>query len=153
MSEALAVATPGSDVTLTVTIPGAPATGGVRHLKATGFTYTPKNVAEWRAFVRMLVLEECREFIPRGYPVELTILVTKPQPSSYPKKPTAKVPCPWAWTTKPDLDNVAKQITDAVKSVAMDDDNQITDMILRKRWGEREEVQITVRRVSAEQCL
>lgn len=130
-----------------VTIPGEAQTGGVRFTRG-GRRYTPANVAEWRAYVRLLVLEAVEECIPARHPVEVTIIMRKPRPDSYPKKPTASYPCPWAWVTKPDVDNSTKQLFDACKSVAFVDDQQVTDLIVRKRFGERAEVELIIRELS-----
>ena len=130
---------------LVVIVPGRPATGSFRF--ARGRTFTPANVADWKAAVRLMVQQAVETMIAKGYPVEVTILVRRPRPKS-PKKPTKDKPCPWAWTTRPDCDNVTKPLKDALKTVAFADDNQVTDLIVRKRWGEREEVEIRVRQMT-----
>lgn len=132
-----------------LTIPGRPATGSFKFRK-TGHRYTPQNVAEWKAYVKMMVIEAVNEMIPKHHPVELTILVRRPRPAS-PKNPTAKVPCPWAWTTKPDCDNITKPLKDAIKTIGFADDAQVTDLIVRKRWGEREEIEIRFRELTEEE--
>ena len=128
----------------TVTVPGKPATGSFRFTK-TGHRYTPQNVEDWKACVRLAIMEAMQEKIPEGCPVELSITVYKPKPATYPKKPTAKKPCPWAWVSKPDCDNVTKPTKDALKKLAFADDAQVTDLHVRKRWGPEELVEITVR--------
>ena len=135
--------------TVRVTVPGKPATGSFRFTRG-GHKYTPDTVADWRAWVRLKVQQAVVEMIPKGYPVEVTITILKPRPQS-PKKPTPKVPCPWAWTQKPDVDNVNKPLFDAMKSVAFADDSQVTDLHVRKRWGERAEVEIAIRAMTEEE--
>lgn len=132
-------------VNVVILVPGKPETGSFRFTRS-GHKFTPANVAEWRAFVRLLVTEAVAAMIPPRHPVEVTILLRRPRPQS-PKKPTPKVPCPWAWTTKPDVDNCTKGLFDALKTVAFADDAQVTDLIVRKRWAEREEVEIRVRQM------
>ena len=133
----------------TIIIPGSPATGSFKFTKA-GHKYTPSNVAEWRAYVRLMVMQAMKECIPERHPVEVTIIIRKPRVKSLPKNANAKWPCPWAWVTKPDVDNCTKGLFDAAKTVAFHDDAQVTDLIVRKRWGEREEVEIRIRELSEE---
>lgn len=38
--------------------------------------------------------------------------------------------------TRPDIDNLAYVVTNALKSIVYDDDSQIVDLTLRKRYGE-----------------
>lgn len=129
---------------LRVLIPGQPQTGSFRFTRA-GRRYTPKTVAEWRGYVRARIAEAVQSMIPARHPVELCITIRKPKPASLPKRANSKWPCPWAWVTKPDCDNVTKPTKDAIKTIAFADDAQVTDLIVRKRWGEREEVEISVR--------
>lgn len=134
-----------------ITVPGKPSTGGPMFTKR-GFAYTPKNVAEWKAYVKLTIADAVKECIPKHRPVELIIIVRKPRPKS-PKKPTADRPCPWAFTVKPDVDNVTKGIADAVKTIGFSDDNQVTDLVVRKRWGPVEEVEVRFRELSEEEML
>lgn len=133
----------------TVVIPGSPATGSFRFTRS-GHRFTPTNVAEWRAYVRMMILDAVAECIPAKHPVEVTIIIRKPRPAS-PKKPTKDRPCPWAWVTKPDVDNCTKGLFDAAKTVAFHDDAQVTDLHVLKRYGPREEVEIRIRELSEEE--
>ena len=41
---------------------------------------------------------------------------------------------------KPDIDNIAKIVADALNKVAYDDDSQICDMKIIKRYGEQEKL-------------
>jgi Holliday junction resolvase RusA-like endonuclease len=125
-------------------LPGKPQTGSFRFTKG-GQRYTPRTVAEWRGYVRAAIADLVQEMIPARHPVEVYIIVRKPRPKSHPRKANAKWPCPWAWVTKPDCDNVTKPLWDALKAIAFADDAQVTDLIVRKRWGEREEIEISVR--------
>ena len=73
---------------------------------------------------------------PYAGPVRLTILVSRPQPASYPKKPTKSKPWPWADMTKPDADNYAKIMQDALNGILFVDDAQIVDLRVCKLFGE-----------------
>lgn len=47
-------------------------------------------------------------------------------------------------TQKPDCDNLAKQIGDALNRIAWVDDSQIAESTTRKIWGDRDETVIVV---------
>lgn len=72
---------------------------------------------------------------PLQGPVGLSLQVFRPQPNSYPKKPTRGNPWPWADVKKPDADNFAKIIQDALNGIAFRDDAQIIDLRVTKSFG------------------
>ena len=80
---------------------------------------------------------------PLEGPVGLRLHITRPTPASYPKKPTKGNPWPWADTKKPDCDNFAKIIQDALNGIAFRDDAQIVDLRVTKGFGEHG-VRVTV---------
>lgn len=88
---------------------------------------------------------------PVDGPVALELHVTRLRPTSYPKRPTARMPWPWADTKKPDCSNFAKVIEDALIGVAYHDDAQIVDLRVTKGWGEHA-VRVVVKRVSIEEA-
>lgn len=47
-------------------------------------------------------------------------------------------------TTKPDLDNCAKAVLDALNGVAFYDDSQVVDLTIRKFYGERPHIKVTI---------
>ena len=62
---------------------------------------------------------------PLHGPLILTCYTSRKKPASWPKSPTNRFPWPWAWLCRPDADNYAKLIADAVKSSgAVNDDGQ-----------------------------
>jgi hypothetical protein len=46
-----------------------------------------------------------------------------------------------------DLDNLAKAILDAIKGYVFHDDAQVARLLVERRAGEREQIQVTVRRM------
>lgn len=98
--------------------------------------------AEWKTWVRLEALRVCTE--PIDGPLYVDIIVCKPRPQSYPKRPTKSFPWPWHWTKKPDTNNLAKPIEDALNGIAWHDDAQIVDSAVHKRFGPRHEAIITV---------
>lgn len=47
-------------------------------------------------------------------------------------------------TIKPDLDNLAKAILDALNGVAYEDDAQVSDLHISRRWGETDSVRVRI---------
>ena len=45
---------------------------------------------------------------------------------------------------KPDADNIGKVVLDALNKVAFKDDNQVSKIMIEKRYGEEEKIEITV---------
>ena len=72
---------------------------------------------------------------PLEGPVGLSLQVFRPQPNSYPKKPTNGNPWPWADVKRPDADNYAKICQDAMNGIAFRDDSQIIDLRVSKAFG------------------
>lgn len=50
-------------------------------------------------------------------------------------------------TVKPDIDNVYKAVSDALTGIVYADDNQITDLALKKRYSLEPHVEITITRI------
>lgn len=47
-------------------------------------------------------------------------------------------------TTKPDLDNLVKSILDALNGIAYEDDAQVSDLHVSRRWGETDSVRVRI---------
>jgi Holliday junction resolvase RusA-like endonuclease len=52
-------------------------------------------------------------------------------------------------TVKPDADNLVKALMDAANKIVWLDDNQVSDMVVRKRYGYEGAIEITVTEVGA----
>jgi len=87
--------------------------------------------------------------VPLCGPVALELHVTRVAPKSQPKRATAKNPWPWADVKKPDCDNYAKIVQDALNGIAFRDDAQIVDLRVTKGFGEHG-VRIVVRKMDEE---
>ena len=47
-------------------------------------------------------------------------------------------------TRKPDIDNIAKSILDAMNKFVFKDDNQVSKLLIEKKYGEIEKVNIKI---------
>ena len=80
-------------------------------------------------------------------PVRLTIWATFPVPVSCTKLEAARrMASPH--TMKPDADNVAKLVKDALNGVAYADDAQVSELTVRKVWGHEGRTVITVEKAT-----
>lgn len=107
----------------TFTIPGKPKGKG-RPRFGNGHTYTPKDTKDYEDLVKWAYASGRKEKWFDG-PVIVRI-------DAYlnPSKSNKEVWC----TKKPDCDNIAKIICDALNGVAYKDDSQIVDIHIRKHY-------------------
>lgn len=99
--------------------------------------YTPEETASYENLI-MLSFKASNEsyLIPRGTPVRIRIDAIYAVPKSFSKKRTNEAlngnlkPL-----TKPDIDNVAKVVCDALNGVAYDDDSQVVEIVATKIYG------------------
>lgn len=95
-------------------------------------TYTDPKDRLYEADIREKFIAQCGEEM-RYYEgaVHLSLEFTRPLPKSYPKKRNGE-----ADVFKPDADNLAKSVMDALSGVAWRDDQQVTLLCAEKkpRW-------------------
>lgn len=126
------------------TVPGPPVAKGRPRFGKHG-TYTPPKTAAYEQLVRACYLAQCGGQKLTGA-LQVSLLALFPIPKSAPKKARAemlsggKLP-----DKKPDLDNIAKAVLDALNGVAYGDDAQVTDLLARKRYGDPPGVTAVIR--------
>lgn len=128
--------------TYTIIVPFVHGKGRPRFVRAKGRAYTPDKTAEAMAAIRAAWTDATDERAPRGTPVSVTIMTTRPLPKSRPKRVVRE-----ADVFRPDADNLAKCALDALNGVAWDDDTQVTRlnvMKLDRFEGAHEQTTITV---------
>lgn len=118
-------------------IPGAPV-GKARPRVTSHGTFTPAKTKRAEADVRAVWREAGGHRLPDG-PIVAHIHVYLERPAGHytPKRELSAVgrrsPFP---TKKPDLDNVAKGILDALNERAYHDDSQIMELHIRRLWND-----------------
>lgn len=118
-------------------IPGEPTGKGRPRFTRSGHAYTPERTASYEQAVRQAYRAEFpnAEPIPAGVQVAVTIVAGYSIP-----KFTSKVKAERMLageirpTKKPDADNVAKAICDALNGIAYHDDSQITTLCVSKHY-------------------
>lgn len=120
-------------MTVTLTIPGKPfGKQRPRFSRKNGVAFTPKETVSFEQTVRTIAAQHFPE--PIDGPVKITVLASFECAKSWSKKKTAQL-IHRPHTQRPDLDNIAKAITDGLNRVAYADDSQIAEMLCRKVWG------------------
>lgn len=102
--------------------------------------YQKPTVKAWKAEVRRCAAEAMAGRPPLKGPLRFSVCFVRNAPKSSRrangefKQASAGNPYPWAWTAKPDWDNMCKATQDACSKVVWNDDAQIV-------WGEPLKVQ------------
>ena len=96
--------------------------------------YTPKKTKDYEALVKYYALQLKQE--PLTEAIEVAISVHRVPPKSWSKKKQKEaldgVIKP---VTKPDADNLAKSVLDALNGVLFKDDNQIVSLTVKKVYA------------------
>lgn len=130
------------------TVPGPPRGKARARTCRNGHSYTPENTILYENLVKTEFLRQCgrRRATIDGRPaLKMEIVAVYPVPSSYSKRKTVSALAgDLLPAKKPDADNVAKIIADALNGLAYEDDAQITDLTVLKRYGQDPEVRVRV---------
>lgn len=103
-------------------------------------SFNPPETAASEKLVRDYAVVQMRRQPPFTGPVRLSICIYK----TVPKKWSAKRKIADFAVGRPDLDNVAKTIGDALQSIAFSNDLQIADLRVQRRYGEVERTSIEI---------
>lgn len=100
-------------------------------------TYIPKKTRAYRERIRGEFIEAGG--MRRGGPLSVRVDVFRELPKSRPKVMSSEPD-----TFKPDVDNIAKNVLDALNGMAWDDDSQVVDLRVVKHPRERAPERIVV---------
>lgn len=101
----------------------------------------------WKELVAKSFLEKVGPgFLPLETPIELVLAFRMPMPASWSMKRRAAMLGAFH-TQKPDLDNLAKGIMDALNGLAWADDAQVFSLGVGKAWGPAGAVMVQIREV------
>ena len=109
-----------------------------------GRAYTPQKTRRYEEAVReaALLAAQAQGFVKhdKDTPLEACVTAWFPVPASWPKKKRAAALSGALYPTgKPDADNIAKAVLDAVNGIAFHDDKQIVSLTVRKRYTFRDD--------------
>jgi Endodeoxyribonuclease RusA. len=106
--------------------------------------YDPKKSRDFKDYVRLVASENRPKKLLEG-PICLEVKVYKPTLKSFSKKKKAAAEAGQLRpTSKPDVDNYAKSIKDALKNVIWKDDSQVVDLHISKWYSETPRVEIEI---------
>jgi len=107
--------------------------------------YTDKKTVNYETLIKDEFL--IHSFIPfqKDVPLKMKIDAFFEIPKSYTKKKIeAKAKDELLPTKKPDIDNIAKIVLDALNNLAYNDDTQVIELNVSKRYGLEEEIYIQI---------
>lgn len=131
------------------TVPGQPhGKGRPRFARRGKFvsTYTDAKTITYEDLVRFHAKQAMGSSEPLQTALEAFIYVRLPVPKSYPKKRAEACLSGSEWPCKkPDWDNVAKSICDAMNGIVCVDDSQIVECHVRKVYAETAGVDVLIK--------
>lgn len=114
-------------------------------------TYTPQKTVNYETLIKYLFTQKYPNFKPYEGELRAKIIAIFEVPKSYSKKKRESLlSIPGiensgaGYTHKPDCDNIAKIVLDALNGLAYKDDSQITAMLVFKEYGEQAKVIVEV---------
>lgn len=113
-----------------------------------GIKYTPKDVVNYANWVRTCFYEKYPNHLPsmlEGYYLDVCIKVFFKVPDSFSKKKRELALSGLIRPSiRPDWDNLAKNIDDALNGIAFSDDKSIVDGQVHKYYAEEDYVTVTI---------
>ena len=129
---------------LLIRINGIPQGKGRPRFTKGGKAYTPQKTRRYEEAVRgaAMLAAQAQGFVKHDddTPLEACISAWFPIPASWPKKKRAAARSGALYpVVKPDADNLAKAILDALNGIAYRDDKQVVSCAVRKRYTFRDD--------------
>lgn len=129
----------------TFKIPGKPVGKARPRVTRTGHAYTPEKTVLYENWVKDCFLNQCSDWKPDNGEYKAVIVAEFPIPQSKSRKAVEQmmqhVVNPQG---KPDLDNIAKSILDALNGLAYSDDSHITSLFIKKIYSDDPKVTVTI---------
>ena len=128
-------------------IPGEPKGKGRPRFTRNGRTYTPEQTAVYENLVKVMFMQAYPDTqpIPQGTPCTARLTAFFPIPQSAGKKKSADMESGSIRPTKkPDTDNIAKIVLDALNGLAYHDDSQVVDLTVIKTYSREPRVEVEI---------
>lgn len=127
-------------------VPGEPVGKGrvrVTCAKGTSCAYTPENTAVYENLVKLMYIQAAKgKRLEGAVDAEIHAFYSIPKSASKKKHDAmAGSPC----LKKPDADNVAKSILDALNKLAFDDDSAVVTLHVEKQWSDDPHVYVMLK--------
>jgi len=136
-------------------IPGKPIGKARPRVTRRGITYTPKTTADREKLVRQIYAAKYPDRDPFTCPLRVAMTAVYPVPVSAPagRRRDMMRGCILP-TSRPDLDNVAKLILDALNGLAYEDDSRVCLLDISKRYareGEEPHTSVIISEIAADE--
>lgn len=116
-----------------------------------GIKYTPSDIKEYANWVRLCFMNKYPAWNIQNFtdkPLKAIIDVYMPIPKSFSKKKYEQaLSGEIRPTVKPDCDNIAKNINDALNGIVYPDDKQIVSLTVNKIYSDNEFVKVIIEEV------
>ena len=107
--------------------------------------YTPPKTRNYEMLVQKAFREQCGPILFEDNPLKVQITAYFPIPTRTPKSLRHKMLCGEVrHTSKPDSDNVAKSVLDALNCVAFRDDSQVCELSVSKFYDDDPRVEVAI---------
>ena len=127
-------------------IPGEPVAKGRPRVMRSGITFTPKKTMNYEVLIKELFIISKQKMLEGELQACINAYFQIPKSASKIKR--AQMESALLRPTKrPDLDNIAKSILDALNGLAYQDDSQIVRLVVEKRYAEKPRVELTIQEV------
>lgn len=139
--------------TVRFTVPGPPkGKARARTVKGRGgrtFSYTPEGTVLYENLIKTSYLQQPNNTIFNdGQPLKVVVQAFYDIPKSYSKKKRKQMLAGEIRPTKkPDIDNIAKCILDALNKVAYRDDTQVIELVMKKAYAEIPRVEVEIQEI------
>lgn len=111
----------------------------------TGMVYTPNRTKDYEFLVQQSFKVQNPSFNMLEGRISIEIIAYMSIPKNTSKvKTQAMLENKISPTKKPDIDNIAKSILDAMNKFVFKDDNQVSKISVEKRYGESEKVYVKI---------
>lgn len=135
------------------TVPGQPKGKArartVRRGGGKSFSYTPEGTILYENLIKTCYLQDAGHVLFNdGQPLAVSITAFYEVPKSYSKKKKQEMLDGQLYPTKkPDIDNIAKCVLDALNKLAYRDDTQVVKLHMEKHYAEIPRVEVEIREI------
>ncbi len=112
---------------------------------SSGRAYTPRKTREYEQRVREAFIRTGKKGFPAGVPLVALIIADFAIPKSVRGQKRREILDGKVWSTKrPDADNIAKSILDALNGFAYHDDSQVVLLAVKKQYRDAPAVTVEI---------
>jgi len=127
-------------------VPGVPqGKGRPRFVRKTGMAFTPAKTRSYEAEIKAFALDRWGTSDPLTGPLRVRVTAYLPVPKSWSKKKReAALGGEVLPTGRPDVDNYAKAVCDALNEIVYRDDSQVVELVATKAYCQRPRLDVLV---------